>query len=82
VLRTHTAKEYAVIYDLIVKPTISHTNTDEKLRKMEINIFLSELKRLVNFAVLSENKDQCLGDLETLCDDLDIDIYKLANLEI
>jgi superfamily II DNA or RNA helicase len=82
VLRMHTAKEYAVIYDLIVKPTISHTNTDEKLRKMEINIFLSELRRLVNFAVLSENKDQCLGDLEFLCNDLDIDIYKLANLEL
>lgn len=82
VLRMHTAKEYAVIYDLIVKPTISHTNTDEKLRKMEINVFLSELKRLVNFAVLSENKDQCLSDLETLCEDLDIDLYKLVNLEL
>jgi hypothetical protein len=49
---------------------------------MEINIFLSELRRLVNFAVLSENKDQCLSDLESLCNDLDIDIYNLANLEL
>jgi len=82
VLRTHADKEYAVIYDLIVKPTISHTNTDEKQRKMEINIFLSELRRLVNFAVLSENKDQCLSDLESLCNNLDIDIYNLANEEL
>jgi superfamily II DNA or RNA helicase len=82
VLRMHESKEYAVIYDLIVKPTISHTNTEDKLRKMEINIFLSELRRLVNFAVLSENKDQCLSDLESLCNDLDIDIYNLANLEL
>jgi superfamily II DNA or RNA helicase len=82
VLRMHTSKEYAVIYDLIVKPTISHTNTEDKLRKMEINIFLSELRRLVNFAVLSENKEQCLSDLESLCNDLDIDIYNLANLEL
>jgi superfamily II DNA or RNA helicase len=82
VLRTHPDKEYAVIYDLIVKPTINHTNIDDKQRKMEINIFLSELRRLVNFAVLSENKDQCLSDLESLCNNLDIDIYDLANQEL
>jgi superfamily II DNA or RNA helicase len=82
VLRTHKDKEFAIIYDLIVKPSISHTNTDENLSKMEKNIFLSELRRLVNFAVLSENKDQSLKDLETLCDNLDIDIYKLANTEL
>ena len=82
VLRTHKDKEYAIIYDLIVKPTINHTNTDENLTKMEKNIFLSELRRLVNFAVLSENKDQSLQDLEPLCNNLDIDIYELANNEL
>ncbi|PDS23122.1 DEAD/DEAH box helicase family protein [Flavobacterium branchiophilum] len=82
VLRTHKDKEFAIIYDLIVKPSISHTNTDESLSKMEKNIFLSELRRLVNFAVLSENKDQSLNDLESLCNDLDIDIYELANKEL
>lgn len=82
VLRTHKDKEYAIIYDLIVKPTINHTNNDENLTKMEKNIFLSELRRLVNFAVLSENKDQSLQDLEPLCSNLDIDIYELANNEL
>lgn len=82
VLRTHKDKEFAIIYDLIVKPSISHTNTDESLSKMEKNIFLSELRRLVNFAVLSENKDQSLNDLESLCNDLEIDIYELANKEL
>jgi superfamily II DNA or RNA helicase len=82
VLRTHKDKEYAIIYDLIVKPTINHTNTDENLTKMEKNIFLSELRRLVNFAVLSENKDLSLQDLEPLCNNLDIDIYELANNEL
>lgn len=82
VLRKHKEKDFAIIYDLIVKPITDHTDTNEKLSALEKNIFLSELRRLVNFAVLSENKDSCLADLETLCYDLDIDIYDLANKEL
>lgn len=82
VLRNFKGKDSAVIYDLIVKPIADHTNTDEKLSKIEKNIFISELKRLVNFAVLSENKDSCLSKLENICYDLDIDIYDLANKEL
>lgn len=82
VLRMHKDKKHAIIYDLIVKPTINHTNTDESFTKMEKNIFLSELRRLVNFAVLSENKDESLAGLESLCYDLEIDIYELANNEL
>ncbi|MFT4661679.1 MAG: superfamily II DNA or RNA helicase [Patiriisocius sp.] len=82
VLRNFKGKDSAVIYDLIVKPIIDQTNTDERLSKIEKNIFTSELKRLVNFAVLSENKDSCLKDLENMCYDLDIDIYELANKEL
>lgn len=82
VLRKFKGKEFAIIYDLIIKPTIDHTDIDEKLSKIEKNIFLSELRRLVNFSVLSENKDNCLKGLENLCYDLDIDIYKLANEEL
>lgn len=82
VLRNFKGKDFAIIYDLIVKPIINHTNTDEKLSKIEKNIFLSELKRLVNFSVLSENKDSCLKNLEAICYDMDIDIYELANKEL
>jgi superfamily II DNA or RNA helicase len=82
VLRKYSGKEHAIIYDLIVKPVVDHTDTDEKLKKIEKNIFLSELKRLVNFSVLSENKDSCLKSLETLSYDMDIDIYELANKEL
>jgi superfamily II DNA or RNA helicase len=82
VLRKFKGKEYAVIYDLIVKPVIDHTDTDERLKKIERNIFLSELRRLVNFSVLSENKDSCLNSLESLCCHMDIDIYDLANKEL
>jgi superfamily II DNA or RNA helicase len=82
VLRNFTGKNHAIIYDLIVKPKAEHTSNDEQLAKIEKNIFLSELRRLVNFAVLSENKDECLNSLEQLAYELDIDIYDLANKEL
>jgi superfamily II DNA or RNA helicase len=82
VLRKYEGKDYAIIYDLIVKPVIDHTDTDDRLKKIEKNIFLSELRRLVNFSVLSENKDTCLNSLESLCYEMDIDIYDLANKEL
>lgn len=82
VLRKFEGKSFAVIYDLIVKPIIDHTDSDEKLKRIEKNIFLSELRRLVNFSVLSENKDACLQSLEHICYDMSIDIYDLANKEL
>lgn len=82
VLRNFNGKNFAIIYDLIIKPIIDHTDTNEKLSKIEKNIFLSELKRLINFSVLSENKDTCLKSLESMCYELDIDIYELANKEL
>ena len=81
VLRAYGKDKVAIVYDMIVKPFLDVTNTDERQVKMEKNILTSELRRLVNFAVLAENKDECLRSMETLCYDLDIDIYELANDE-
>jgi len=81
VLRTHKSKKFAYIYDMIIKPAVEITSTDEKQAKVERNIFLGEIRRLVNFAVLAENKIDCLNKMETLCYGLDIDIYELANTE-
>lgn len=81
VLRFYKEKQYAYIYDMIVKPVLDITNTDLTQIKLEKNILVSELRRLVNFAVLSENKIECLKRIEDLCYSLDIDIYELANLE-
>jgi superfamily II DNA or RNA helicase len=74
-------KEFAFIYDMVVKPILDPTNTDEMQIRLEKNIFNSELKRLVNFAVLAENKIEVLKSLEDLCCSFDIDIYDLANIE-
>ena len=81
VLRYHDKKDFAYIYDMIVKPTVEETSTDQGKTNIEKNILLNELKRLVNFAVLSENKVECLSSLEDLCHNLGIDIYDLANKE-
>jgi superfamily II DNA or RNA helicase len=82
VLRYHKDKEFAYIYDMIVKPAIELTDTNLKQAKLERNIFAGELKRLINFAVLSENKDDCLNQMEELCYNFDIDVYDLANKEL
>jgi superfamily II DNA or RNA helicase len=81
VLRFHGKKEFAYIYDMIVKPSLEITNTDLTQVKLEKNIFKSELTRVVNFAVLAENKIDVLKELEELCTNFDIDIYDLANIE-
>jgi superfamily II DNA or RNA helicase len=82
VLRYHKNKDFAYIYDMIVKPSLELTDTNLKQAKLERNIFAGELKRLINFAVLSENKDDCLNQMEELCYNLDIDVYDLANKEL
>jgi superfamily II DNA or RNA helicase len=81
VLRFHNEKECAYIYDMIVKPVLDVTTTNLNQIKLEKNILISELRRLVNFAVLAENKLDCLKNLEALCYSLDIDIYELSNIE-
>jgi superfamily II DNA or RNA helicase len=81
VLRYYGKKEFAHIYDMIVKPAFDTTDTDPKQYKLERSILLNELKRLVNFAVLAENKDDSLKGIEELCYSFDIDIYDLSNKE-
>lgn len=81
VLRAYRKDKVALVFDMIVKPYFDATNTDEKQVRIEKNILTNELRRFVNFAVLAENKDECLRSMENLCYDLGIDIYELANEE-
>ncbi len=82
VLRTHKDKDYSHIYDMIVKPPMDHTLTDEKQISAEKNIFLSELKRLINFSALSENKIETLELIEDVASHYNIDVYGLINEEL
>ena len=63
ILRKHKDKYRAVIHDLIVVPWIS---TAEDSYKMERNLLENELKRVRDFASLSENADYTYRELEDI----------------
>lgn len=63
ILRKHKDKHRAVIHDLIVAPWIS---TAEESYKMERNMLETELKRVHDFASLSENADYAYTELEDI----------------
>ena len=63
ILRKHKNKHRAVIHDLIVAPWIS---TAEDSYKMERNMLETELKRVRDFASLSENADYTYTELEDI----------------
>lgn len=63
ILRKHKDKYRAVIHDLIVAPWIS---TAEDCYKMERNLLENELKRVRDFASLSENADYTYRELEDI----------------
>lgn len=63
ILRTHKDKYSAVIHDLVVAPLVS--SSSESFR-MEQSMLASELKRVRDFASLSENADFALKELEDI----------------
>lgn len=82
ILRKHKKKEKAFIYDMIVKPPNEITNTDSKVETAEKSIFEGELRRLVNFASLAENKIEILDQIQELANQYDIDVYEMLNKEL
>ena len=80
VLRKSKEKEKATIWDLIVMPPMNSTN-DEVLA-VEKNLFMGEVKRIVNFAVLADNETEIIyKDLKRICDLLHIPLYELIDNE-
>ena len=61
ILRKHPDKHMAVIHDLVVAPEI---NSGMENYNMERSLLRSELKRVRDFAVMSENADYAYTELE------------------
>ena len=61
ILRQHKDKHLAIIHDLVVVPEITTANDSYN---MERNLLRSELKRVSDFAKLSENADDAYTILE------------------
>lgn len=78
VLRKCKGKDMASIWDLIVTPPhIENYNS-----QLESNLFKSEVKRILNFASLAENKiDILYGELHNICMSLNIDMFQMLDNE-
>lgn len=78
VLRTCKGKDMAYIWDLIVMPpSISADSTSA-----ERGLFEGEVKRVLNFAALAENKiDILYGELRNVCNELNIDMFGMLETE-
>ena len=78
VLRKCKGKDKAYIWDMIVVPP----DIDTSASQTDINLFTGELKRVLNFAALADNKMEILyGDLRGICSTLNIDMFKMLEDE-
>lgn len=72
VLRMHPDKKIAELHDLIVAPEI---NPDSNSYRMEQMLLLGELKRVNNFALLSENPSFTERELREVMDYYGLNMY-------
>ena len=63
ILRTHEDKKYAIIHDLVVAPKIDYAMSSYK---MERNLLNNEMKRVREFANLSQNSSDTVKELEDI----------------
>lgn len=78
VLRKCKGKTKAKIWDLIVTPPNITNNTSS----IERNLFIGEVKRIVNFAVLADNQiDIVYGQLKSYCEMLNINLFAMLEDE-
>ncbi|MCR9012137.1 DEAD/DEAH box helicase family protein [Gabonibacter chumensis] len=72
VLRTHKDKRFAIIHDLVVIP---ENNSDESCRDIEKSLVAAEIRRVRDFAVLSENCNDTLNVLDDILEQYQISLY-------
>ena len=72
ILRKHPDQHMAVIHDLVVVPEI---NSEPENYAMERNLLQSELKRVHDFAILSENADFAYTELEDVTSYYNLSIF-------
>ena len=78
VLRTCKGKDKAYIWDLIVIPP----DISESASTVERSLFAGEVRRILNFAALADNKiDILYGELKQVCDSLNIPMFDLLDTE-
>ena len=79
VLRKHQDKEKAHIWDMVVVPPDIFENLDNSIEK---NLFLGEVKRIINFASLADNRVSIIySKLNDICMTLGIDLFQILEDE-
>ncbi|MCC9134987.1 DEAD/DEAH box helicase family protein [Pontibacter silvestris] len=76
ILRRHRDKDYAVIHDLVVIPSITSGNTSDTFR-VERSLVKKELERVMYFASLSLNPYETEEVLKKICEHYDLNIYTI-----
>ena len=72
VLRTHKEKRFAVIHYLVVIPD---NNFDPSCQEIEKNLVSNEIRRVRDFAILSENCNDTLNVLDNILEQYQISLY-------
>lgn len=73
ILRTHPDKHIAIIHDLVVAPEVSES---EESYRMERNLLETELKRVRDFALLSENLHDTDRELSPILDYYNLSLFE------
>lgn len=77
VLRTHKDKEYAYLHDLVVIPKVTTSSPSFRMEQM---LLLNELKRVNNFAQLSENPSFALTELLDVMNYYGLNLYDNSHI--
>ncbi len=72
ILRKHPDKHMAVIHDLVVAPEV---NISEGSYAMERSLMATELHRVKNFSLLSENSDDAFNELENIMNYYNLSLF-------
>lgn len=72
ILRRHPDKHMAVIHDLVVAPEV---NISEETYAMERSMMASELRRVKNFSLLSENSHDTIKELENIMNYYNLSLF-------
>lgn len=72
ILRNHPDKHKAVIHDLVVAPVI---NSSDECFSMEQSLLRSELKRVRDFATMSENADFAYKELDEVLSYYELSLF-------
>lgn len=72
ILRTHPDKKFAIIYDLVVAPVVSSASDNFR---MERDLLANEMRRVRDFAGLSENADFTYTELNNILSYYDLSMF-------